>query len=103
MKNSKKALLIGLAGTAAVAAIAAVMAYEEDTVDRIGAYINRQRVKGYVKNKFKNNDRVLNAVENLSDGEIDTLLSVLDHAGSWKDSAVDAFSDFKDTIEDKIK
>lgn len=109
MKNTKKALLVGLAATAAVAAIAAVIAYEEDTVDRIGSYINRQRVKSYVKNKFKGNDRVMRAVESLSDREIDTLLTVLDRTGNWKDAAMDVFadmkdkaSDYKDAIEDKI-
>lgn len=109
MKNSKKALLVGLAATAAVAAVAAVMAYEEETVDRIGSYLNRQRVKTYVKNKFKGNQRVLKAVDSLSDKEIDTLLAVLDRTGNWKDAAMEVFADMKDkavdykeTVEDKF-
>lgn len=100
MKNSKKALLVGLTATAAVAAVAAVIAYEEDAVDRIGSYINRQRVKNYVKNKFKGNSKVLKAVESLSDGEIDTLLKILDRTGNWKDAAMDVFSDVKDKAVD---
>lgn len=100
MKNSKKALLVGLAATAAVAAVAAVIAYEEDTVDRIGSYINRHRVKSFVKNKFKGSAKVLKAVDAMSDREIDTLLKIFDHTGNWKDAALDAFSDVKDKASD---
>lgn len=100
MKNTKKALLVGLAATAAVAAVAALMAYEEETVDRIGAYLNRQRVKSYVKNKFKGNTRVMKAVDSLSDKEIDTLLAVLDRTGDWKEAAMEVFSDMKDKAGD---
>ena len=49
MKNSKKALLIGLGATAAIAAIAAALAYEEEAVDKIGSYLNRQRMKNFVQ------------------------------------------------------
>ena len=49
MKNSKKALLIGLGATAAIAAIAAALAYEEEAVDKIGSYLNRQRMKNFVR------------------------------------------------------
>lgn len=110
MKNSKKALLVGLAATAAVAAVAAVMAYEEDTVDRIGSYLNRQRVKSFVKSKFKGNEKVLKAVDSLSNKEIDMLLNLLDKTGDWKDSAMDVFSDlydkatdYKDTVVDAVE
>ena len=53
MKNSKKALLIGLGATAAIAAIAAALAYEEEAVDKIGSYLNRQRMKNFVKDHLK--------------------------------------------------
>ena len=49
MKDSKKALLIGLGATAAIAAIAAALAYEEEAVDKIGSYLNRQRMKNFVR------------------------------------------------------
>lgn len=107
--NSKKAWIVGLAATAAVAAVAAVMAYEEDTIDRIECYLNRQRVKNFVKSKFKGNNKVMQAIETLTDKEIGMLLNVIDKTESWKDSAVDTFSDlkekaidYKDTVEDKL-
>lgn len=110
MKNSKKAFIIGLAASAAVAAIAAAMAYEEEAVDRIGAFLNRQRVRTYVKNKFKGNRKVMEAVDSLSDKEIDTLLRILDRTGDWKEAALEVFTDlrdkatdYKDTVVDNVE
>lgn len=94
--NSKKAFLIGLAATAAVAAVATVLVYEEDTVDRVGAYLNRQRMK----NKFKGNNHVTRVIDSLSDNEVETLLSVFDRTGSWKDTVFDTFDDLKDKAVD---
>lgn len=91
MKNKGRAMLVGLAATAAVTAVAALLAYEEETVDRIGSYLNRQRVKSYVKKHFNNHSRILDAVEKLTDKEIDRLLSILDRTGSWKEAAEDVF------------
>lgn len=108
-KNSKKALIVGLTATAAIAAVAAVMAYEEDTIDKIEGYLKRQRVKHFIKSKFSGNNKVMQAIETLTEKEIDMLLNVIEKTGSWKDSAVDAFSDLqdkasdiKDTVEDKL-
>lgn len=101
-KDTKKALVIGLAATAGVAAVAAIMAYEEDTVDKIESYLKRQRVKHFVKSKFSGNNKVVQAIETLTNKEIDMLLNVLDKTESWKDSAMDTFSDLKDTVEDKF-
>ena len=106
MKNSKKALCIGFAATAAVAAIAAIIAYEEDTADRVGAYLNRQRLKS----KFKGNDRILKVIGALDDNEIETLLNIFDRTGGLKDTVLDAWddmkdkaSDYKEHVEDKFK
>ncbi|MGP6140691.1 MULTISPECIES: hypothetical protein [unclassified Jeotgalibaca] len=94
--NSKKAFLIGLAATAAITAVATILMNEEETVDRVGAYLNRQRLKS----KFKGNHRVMNVVETLSDNEIETLLSVFDRTGSWKDTIFDTFDDLRDKAVD---
>lgn len=94
--NSKKAFLIGLAATAAVAAVATILVYEEDTVDRVGAYLNRQRMKS----KFKGNNHVTRVIDSLSDNEVETLLSVFDRTGSWKDTVFDTFDDLKDKAVD---
>lgn len=94
MKNSKKALLIGLGATAAIAAIAAALAYEEEAVDKIGSYLNRQRMKNFVKDHLKGSQKFLKAIEDLTDDEIDGFLRVVDRAGDWKESAMDLFSDF---------
>ena len=98
MKNSntKKAFLIGLAATAAVAAVATILVYEEDTVDRVGAYLNRQRMK----NKFKGNNKITRVVDSLSDNEIETLLNVFDRTGSWKDTVFETLDDLKDKAVD---
>lgn len=100
MRNSKKAFIVGLAATAAVAAIAAAMAYEEEAVDRIGSFLNRQRVRTYVKTKFKGNRKALDAVDALSDREIDTLLHILDRTGDWKEAALEVFTDLRDKATD---
>lgn len=94
--NSKKAFLIGLAATAAVAAVATILVYEEETVDRVGSYLNRQRLK----NKFKGNNRVMRIVESLSDNEITTLLNVFDRTGSFKETIFDTFDDLRDKAVD---
>lgn len=106
MKNSKKAMWVGIAATAAVVTIAAVLAYEEDAVDRVGSYLNRQRLKV----KFKGNGPILKVIDALDDNEIDTLLNIFDRTGSLKDSALDTWDDVKDKavdykehIEDKLK
>lgn len=94
--NSKKAFLIGLAATAAIAAVATILVNEEEAVDRVGAYLNRQRLKS----KFKGNNRIMHVVETLSDSEIETLLNVFDRTGSWKDTVFDTFDDLKDKAVD---
>ncbi len=66
MKNSKKALLVGLGATAAIVAIAAAMAFEEEAVDKIGSYLNRQRMKGFVRDHLKGSQKILKAIEDLT-------------------------------------
>lgn len=109
MKNSKKALLVGLGATAAIVAIAAAMAFEEDAVDKIGSYLNRQRMKGFVRDHLKGSQKILKAIEDLSDDEVDAFLRVVDKTGDWKDSTLDLLSDLKDkasgykeSVEDKF-
>ena len=97
MKNSRKALLVGLGATAA---IAAALAYEEEAVDKIGSYLNRQRMKNFVKDHLKGSQKLLRAIEDLTDDEIDGFLRVVDRAGDWRESAMDLFSDLKEKAGD---
>lgn len=96
MKNSKKAFLVGLAATAAVTAVAAILVHEEEAVDRVGSYLNRQRLK----NKVKGHNRIVHLVESLSDHEIETLLNIFDRTGSWKDTIFETLDDLKDKAVD---
>jgi len=109
MKNSKRALLVGLGATAAIVAIAAAIAFEEDAVDKIGSYLNRQRMKSFVKDHLKGSHKILQAIEDLTDDEVDGFLRVVDRTGDWKDSTLDLLSDLKDkaseykeSVEDKF-
>ncbi|CZR06936.1 hypothetical protein [Trichococcus ilyis] len=100
MKNSRKALLVGLGATAAIAAIAAALAYEEEAVDKISSYLNRQRMKNFVKDHLKGSQKLLRTIDDLTDDEIDGFLRVVDRAGDWKETALDLFSDLKEKAGD---
>lgn len=91
-KHNTSLGLILLGSAAAVAGIAAVMYYNDDVRHRVEGVVNRERAKLFVKHKLNGSDTLVNAVDNLSDTEVNTIVKLASGAGDVKDQATDAFS-----------
>lgn len=83
MKTSTK-LTIGLS-IAAVAGVASAVIVSDKVYSKVRHACNRRKIKKFVNDKLGGNEKLLGVVENLSDTDIDSLLSVVDKVKEGKD------------------
>ncbi|MGO2696858.1 MAG: hypothetical protein ACTIJA_08265 [Bavariicoccus seileri] len=103
MVDKKKALIIGLGATLIIGAAAAIIASDEEKRESVSAFINRQKVKCFVKDKLNGNEKALNAVDELSDADVNRLVAIVEKTGDWKENFLEAFSEVKDKTKDVLK
>ncbi|MBG9982847.1 hypothetical protein HZY86_06995 [Aerococcaceae bacterium DSM 111020] len=90
-----------LGATVAVAGTAAYLYFSDEARGRVEGMINREKAKFYVRHKLNGSDALVNAVDNLSDAEITTLVNLADTANNAADSAQDTLSSLVNTAKDK--
>lgn len=98
MKNSTKALLIGVGTVVAVGAI--IVSSSNMAMEKIESKINRKRARYFVKEKLKGNEKAMTVVDDLSDMEVANLLSVVDKVSDLRGSVSSYGDHFKDTTSD---
>lgn len=110
-KNNNLSLGLILLGSAvAVAGIAAILYVNDDMRHRVEGVVNRERAKLFVKHKLNGSDALVNAVDNLSDAEVNTIVKLASGASDVKDQASDAFTsimkrakDISSDVTDKVQ
>lgn len=98
-KGAKLALVL-LGSAAAVAGITALLYYNDDARRRVEGVINRERAKLFVRYKLNGSKELVNAVDNLSDQEVNTIVKLASSAGDVKEKATDAFSNIMKRAKD---
>lgn len=96
-----------LGAAVAVAGLATYVYYNEELRSQVEGAVNREKAKLYIRAKLNGSDKLMSAVDGLSDEEINTLMKVLneptqsvvtdtvnevaEHAKSMKDKVVNYF------------
>lgn len=106
MKDSTKALLVGVGAVFAVGAI--IVSSSNMAMEKLESKINRKRARYFVKEKLKGNEKAMSVVDDLSDTEVANLLSVVDkvsdlkgNVSSYGDHLKETTHDFRDAFMDK--
>lgn len=98
MKTSTK-ITIGLS-IAAVAGIASVAIASDKLAELVRHKKDRRQVRKFVDDKFNGNEKLLSVVDNLSDDDIDSLMSVMRKLKSGKEQISVYGDSLKDTTND---
>lgn len=107
MDTRTKGIVVGI-GTALAVGVAAYFLSSDDAQEKTEAMMNRHKAKAFVKEKLKGNKKALSVVEQLSDEEINRLLSTVnrvsdleDKLSDYSDQLKDVSSDFTSMLSDK--
>lgn len=95
--------LVLLGATLAVAGTAAYLYFSDEARERVEGLINREKAKFYVKHKLNGSEALVNAVDNLSNAEINTLVNLADSANEATNAAQDKLSSFIDSAKEKTQ
>lgn len=98
--NATKLALILLGSATVVAGVTALLYYNDDVRHRVEGVVNREKAKYFVKHKLHGSSDLVDAVDNLSDQEINTIVKLASGAGNLKDKTSDAFSNIMDKAKD---
>lgn len=100
-KSLGRTIAFSLLGSAIVIGGVALYLYtDENARNHVQGIINREKAKLYVRYKLNGSDALVNAVDKLSDTEINTLVKLADSAGSAKDSAQSTLSNLMNKAQD---
>lgn len=94
MSDSKKALVLGVGISLALAAVAAVLSNEK-TQTKVAGFVNKQKVKHYVKSEFEGNDKAMAAIDRMSDEEVNTFMELITKTSDLQDSLVDGLGSIR--------
>lgn len=104
MDNRTRNILIGV-GTAFAIGVTAYFLSSDNAQQKTEAMMNRHKAKAFVKDKLKGNKKALSVVDQLSDGEINHLLSTVDRVSDlegkisdYSDQLKNVSTDFKDML-----
>ncbi|WP_035054684.1 hypothetical protein [Carnobacterium pleistocenium] len=98
MKDSTKALLVGVGTIFAVGAV--IVASSNMAMEKLESKINRKRARYFVKEKLKGNEKAMSVVDDLSDMEVANLLNVVDKVSDLKGNVSSYGNHFKETTHD---
>lgn len=101
--GSSKLALILLGSAAAVASIAALLYFNEDARERVEGVVNRERAKHFVRHNLAGSDTLIDAVDHLSDAEVNTIVKLAANTKSASKTAKDKTTDAFDTIVNRAK
>lgn len=99
MNNNKiRNILLGAGAAVAVTAIVAYLASDE-VQEKTDATFNRLRAKHFVRNSLNGNDKAIQAIDNMDDEDINSLLETADKFDNLKSQ----FSSYGDRASDKAQ
>ncbi|WP_025730163.1 hypothetical protein [Atopobacter phocae] len=93
--STKKALWVSLGAATVIGVAAYFIANDEESRESIASFINRQKVKFFVREKLNGNNKAMELVDKLSDDDINRLMKVLETSKDWKESIVNTLDDVK--------
>lgn len=102
-KNNSSVGRILLGSALAVAGLAAFVYFSDDAREKVEGTVNRERAKYLVRNKMNAPQAFVDAVDNLSDSEVTTLMRSLDKAGDAGENILDTVSDAVDKSRDLLE
>lgn len=91
-------VLLGAGAAIAITAITVYLASDE-VQEKTNATVNRMRAKQFVRRNLNGNEKATQAIDNMSDSDINSLLETVDKYESIKDE----FAQYGDKISDKAK
>ncbi|MGX7091822.1 hypothetical protein [Hutsoniella sourekii] len=109
-KRTKRTIGLALLGSAiAVAATSLYVYFDDSARERVEGMLNREKAKMFVRHRLNGSDVLVDAVDNLSDAEINTLVQLADGASDAGSQAQDTLSqlvnrakDFGQDVADRV-
>ncbi|WPJ90948.1 hypothetical protein [Facklamia hominis] len=92
--------LLGSAALVTVAGLALYAYFDEDTHNHVAGIINREKVKAYVRYKLNGSDKLVAAVDQLSDAEVNKLMALADKTSDMSSKASQGFNDIVDRVKE---
>lgn len=89
-ENSKLAVVL-LASAACVAGLAAFLYYNEDARETVEGMVNREKAKYFVRSRLNGNEALVEAVDHMSDEEVNTIMKLAGGAKKATNKTSDAF------------
>lgn len=97
-KNNVGRFLLGTA--VVVAGLSLYIYFDENARATVEGIVNREKAKAFIKHNVKGSERLLKAIDKLSDNEINTVMKLIDETEKVTDKAEDAFNQFADKAKD---
>jgi len=104
LNNTTKAVLIGVG--AAVTVGASILAYflaSDEAQDKAKSVVNRERAKLFVQNKIGNSEKASSVVEQLSDSEVNNLVSSVNETEELENKLSEKTPDISGFLGKKAK
>ncbi|MCQ9210350.1 hypothetical protein [Granulicatella seriolae] len=102
-KCNKKVVWLGIGIAVAAASAALLLASNDETQEKITAFINKQKVKSYVRDNLNGNEKAMKMIDNMNDGDINKFMSLLAKTSDLKDNFLDNVESAKDFLVEKKK
>ena len=96
-RETKRNLGLFLLGsTVAVAGLALYLYLNEDARESVEGMINREKAKLFVRHHLDGSESMIDAVDHLSDSEVNTLVKLADSANQVKENVSHGFENLVD-------
>jgi len=109
MNNRTKGILVGV-GAAIAVGLTAYFLSSDDAQEKTEAMMNRHKAKSFVKDKLHGNKKAMSVVDQLSDEEVNHLLSTVNRVSDlegkisdYSDQLKSVSTDFKDMVMAKTE
>lgn len=100
-KNTKTVLkAIAFASAATLAGVALYVYLDDQAREKVEGAFNRERVKIFIKQKLNGSETLINAVDNMSDSEVNALMDLANEADRLKNKAADGFETLTGKAQD---
>lgn len=99
MIDKKKALALAIGSSVLLGCLSALIAAKEENREAVAAYMNRQKVKFFVREKLNGNVQALALVDRLPDEDVQRLLNLLESSKDWKESFLSQVEQVKGNVQ----
>lgn len=97
-KNFLGKVLLGTA--VAVAGVSLYLYLDESARNKVESYINREKAKNFIKQNLKGSEKLLAAIDSLTDIELSTVMKLIDETGT---ATVNELSSRASSIYDRAR